>query len=149
MFQPVTSILCIVINTLAGWKATSKFLIPGISLAGLNGISSRFLMFNFYHTKESGPCECEVCKAASDVLKHPVQYRRESIAFIDLAIRYSSIPSLKNVCMAKVVELGLDQDCLPVSVQETIKKGPEVGEVDRRTQWGLEMLEKIRKECNH
>ena len=44
--------------------------------------------------------------------------------------------------MAKVMELGLPQDCLPLSVQEIIKISPELEEVDRRTQRSLDILER-------
>ena len=122
-----------------GREAISKFLIPGILLR-------RHLKFTLHIDKEDCLYDCVLDKEAFRLVKQAVRYFPESVAFIDLAIRYSSIRSLKTVCMAKVVELGLAQDCLPLSVQETFKNGPELGEVDRRAQRGLQMLEMALKD---
>ena len=40
------------------------------------------------------------------------------------------------------------QDCLALSVQESIKEGPEVGEMDSRTKKVLEMFEKTLRNLN-
>ena len=122
-----------------GQEIISKFLIPAIS---------SIYILNLHTNKDDGQCECEVCISAFVIFKSWIKRYPDSGPFIKLAIRSSSIRSLKTVCMAKVVELGLAQDCLPLSVLDTIRKGPELGEVDRRTERSLEMAERAIKDCD-
>ena len=108
-----------------GREARTKFL-----------ISQSHLMSCLHKEHTDGPCECGSCDWwNSNVF-------RESAPFMDLIVRSTPLWSLKNLCMAKVLEQGLPQDCLPVTVQETIKTGPELGEVEKRA---LDMLERILK----
>ena len=111
-----------------GREARTKFL-----------ISRKVLMNSLQEEHKAGPCECGSCDLWN------TNCFRESAPYMELIVRSTPLWSLKNLCMAKVLEQGLPQDCLPVTVQETIKTGPEIGEVDRRTQRALDMLERILK----
>ena len=110
-------------------------------------ISPPYLMKSIHKEHKDGPCECGCgrgCEFGS------CYFWKKCVSpitapYLELIIRNTSLWSLKNMCMAKVVELGLDQDCLPLSVQETIKAGPELGDMDGRTQRALEVLEKTLK----
>ena len=118
----------------AGREARDKFLIPDLAFRIFFMINSRAFKENI--------CAQEVFGLFKGLIKcYP-----ESAAGTKLAILNSSMGSLKDLCMAKVVELGLDQDCLPRSVQQAIKTGPEFQELDRKTQISLEMFERAVKD---
>ena len=116
-------------------EALYKFMIPTFAL-------QHFCQIDLHSVKEEETCKCNVYIKAID--KGLISYFPESVKFVDFAIQSLSIRSLKDLCMGRVVELGLPQDCLPLSVQDSIRKGPELGDVDRRTQRGLEMLQDLK-----
>ena len=123
------------LNKSIGWEAASKFLTPD---------SDKTLMFQLHIDKDDGQCECGMCKNIFELFKLRFKQQLESVAFIDLAIQSCSIRSLKTVCIPRMVELGLAQDCLPQSVRENIKNGPELAHVDRRTQRYMDIVERVR-----
>ena len=137
------------INLSLGLEAATKFMIPEM----LSGFCSLLIESDLHTDKDDGLCECWRCKQYFGIFTNyirdmDIRSYPESIAYTDLAIRSGSIRSLKTVCMAKVVELGLAQDCLPLSVQENIKNGPELADGDRRTQMGLKMLQRAVSELD-
>ena len=120
-----------------GLRALNMFVIP-------EHYSRYFWSFKETHYKEDGPCECQTCKTDFNFLKLGLQNFPNSAAFITWAICSSSVWTLKDMCMAKVLELGLSPDWLPLSVQKTMEEGPELAEVDRRTMRCLDFLQKAR-----
>ena len=117
-------------------KVSNRFMVPGLALNSFLMLSPEPRAYN----------EIDSDKFEFYIIKSLITFNPHSVNFINFAFRSSSIRSLKDLCMGRVVELGLAQDCLPLSVQESVKRGPELGKVDRRTKRSLEMLEEIVKE---
>ena len=65
--------------------------------------------------------KCQALKLCSKVLSDVP----EVADLAELAIQRSIVGSLKFICMARVLELGLKQEGLPLSIKNTIEKGPE------------------------
>ena len=122
-----------------GQEALEKFIVPVLAF-------KLFCKIYLQHVNADDTGKHNNYKETFVLFKEGMTGYPKSAVCIELAIRSSSMKSLKDLCLGRVVELRLAQDCVPLSVQETSKKGQEFGKVERRTKLGLEMLERAHKD---
>ena len=126
-------------NLKIGQEAVVKFSVP---------VFIHDFLASLHPDKLSGQCECPHCKKHLSRLRHALRHFPASVPLAELLIRRSGRnklwpESLQEQGMRRVLELGLPQDCLPVSLKKTLEKGPEA----RRLQGSSErMMERLRYE---
>ena len=132
-------------------EAAIKFLVP-----------ERWIKFLFFVlTKADCICveRCDPlanCKKIDTMKRHlAIELRNllilypESVPLIELAICSFCPPaSLQEVCMRRVVELGLNQDWLPSGLKDIILRGPQLGQMGNKKIKMLECLAKSVKNAN-
>ena len=113
-----------------GKKALAKF-------AGPRVLSSTLLKLQH----NTMPCNCEDCQTNYKTIWQVLKDVPEAGPLAELAIRSSLVGSLKNICLARVEELGLEQDSLPF----TVRGGLESGELEAKGERALEILRRFIK----
>ena len=65
------------------------------------------------------PCHCRLCRDRVWELKNMVDYDHRVAANVEAKVQafFQRLPSLKDVCIERVVELGLEQGGLPATAQ--------------------------------
>ena len=91
------------------------------------------------------PCVCTDCRTNFSTIWQVMNDAPEAGPLAELAIRASLIGSLKNLCLAKVLELGLEQDGLPLTLQKTLREGPEPGVLKAKRQRAVDMMNMVIK----
>ena len=122
------------ISIALGKKASAKFAFPTI-------LSNT--IFKLQDCKRSG--NCEDCRTNFQTIWQVLTDVPEAGPLAELAIGSSLVVSLKTVCVARVLELGLEQDSLPLTVQQSVRRGPEPGVLEARGQRAVDMLHRLIK----
>ena len=114
-------------NKSLGWKAAQRYVLPYVTYIYLGRLH---LDLKDIKSKLSCKKPCLSCrKLVNKITTHIINF---PLSIILTARMIRTFPgnsvaprSLKEMCMRRVVELEQDQACLPLSLREDLKKGPE------------------------
>ena len=106
-------------------EASAKFAAPIYILNALNG-----LHYVYYNR----PCECHQCNAclryvSKLLLNYPEAMDLVKQAFQSSPRSFQTPATLQEQGMVRVLELGLPVDCLPQTLRQRMKEGPEWKEI--------------------
>ena len=126
----------ILVNLWLGIQNRTMFSIPSL-------VVHTFLTLLVPHN-EYELCSCEECQATLGDVKVLLAAVPGSAEMTERAIRtvthfHLHPVSLKEICMKRVMELGLDQDSLPLTLKKRMERGPEKREL--KTIWQKVVME--------
>ena len=132
--QPSQEIHEISLNT--GKEAEYKFSAPQ---------KAKDLLVNLHHEENKTVCKCKDCKVSIQAAWEVIRDTPEAGPLTELAIRVCRVQSLQDVCLARVVELGLQQDDLPLTLRDSLRRGPGLA-TDGKGERAVEVLQKVVKD---
>ena len=118
-----------------GKEAMAKFETPN---------SAAKCLLKIHNTKPS--CKCEDCKTNLRFAWQALKDAPDASPFTELAIKSCLVGSLKELCSAKVVEQGLGQEDLPLTLRQGIARGPQLGDLEPKGERAVQILKRIIKD---
>ena len=122
----------------AGKEAYYKFSVP---------LNAKNLLLHFTMLRTRYPASARIASqlTCKSIIKAAWELIRETPGagpLTELAIRVCRVQSLQDVCMARVVELGLEQEGLPLTLRDNLRRGPGLG-TDGWGERAVDILQKI------
>ena len=122
-------------------ESAAKFYVPALTVHYLDQL---------HRDNEDGACMCYNCQL---ILFNKVKPRlrwipeaAELAEFLIHVIYCVSPPSLKELCLKRVLELELEQESLPETLRETMRRGPEPRELSAKGEVMVRRLKKMVKQ---
>ena len=137
-----TDMIPLKISSTDGWGAYSKFQIP---LQLMNSA------LDLHYVEDGRPCRCPECLTNLAGLTSLITDYPETPVLLERLLMLSpsaclAPASLKEQAIRRVLELGLDQDCLPSTLREMMKEGPEPRQLRESAERVMEVVHRVERE---